>query len=328
MKVIWNITRICSWHCLICCVAAIDTKKNEFEQLHSHLVDSDQELSIKEKEAVLNNLLSTNVSSIDFSGGDLLLDHDNLRLIKTAGSILGRENISISIPGNGLTEQIVMDLTPYVSKMEFTLDSLEFDLDGSRPCGYVETAKHAIKLCSKMNMEICVSTILKESNGKISNLKSIYDFLLTNNVKEWEILKYYQVGRAQNLYSLNPSAHTFERAINYINELMDKGNISISYQHSLQNQLSDTVNCNAVTKSIGILPNGLVLACAWGLNACGEPLADNVVLGKMPEQTLADILVGEKAKSWIHNKFCGNKPVCQIQKMLNLFQRDSTLDPV
>ncbi len=314
MKVIWNLTRLCSWNCVICCVSAIHVSKKQKRQILSNMIDLGRELSLGDKKKIVDELSYNNVSSIDFSGGDILLNEQDLEVVKYAATKFNREQLSISIPGTGLKEQLVHSIKDSVAKLEFTLDSIVNDIDGSRPYGYVDSAKRAISMCNQENIDVCVSTVLKQSNCSIKNMKDIYLFLKDNNVKEWEILRYYQVGRAADIFALIPDDEELQDVIIYLDELKEESVIDISFQHSMENKIRNRINCNALSRSIGILPDGKVVSCAWGIGYDGEPADDKFIIGYLPQQKLADILSSDRAKEWHNRKMEGGITICQVEK--------------
>lgn len=316
VKVIWNLTRLCSWNCLICCVAAVHVNNMQKDEIHKRMVNVGKELSLSDKLKIVDDLCENKIDSIDFSGGDLLLRDDDIKLVQYAATKFPKECLSISIPGTRLNSDLANSLKNCISKIEFTLDNVEEDKDGSRPKGYVETVKNAIKVCKKEKIHVSVSTVIKRGNCSQRTLSRIYNFLLANDVKEWEILRYYQVGRATDIYALVPDETKLLSAIQYINKLIQENVIDISFQHSLENKINGIVKCNALSRSIGILADGVVTACAWGLGYNGSPIDEKFILGYMPKQELKSILSSEKAIQWNHSKFKNGKPVCQVEECI------------
>jgi MoaA/NifB/PqqE/SkfB family radical SAM enzyme len=317
MKVIWNLTRLCSWNCLICCVSATHVNNKQKEDVYNKMLHMGEELSLQQKKDILDDLYENKVESIDFSGGDLLLRNDDIKLVKYAATKFSKDKLSISIPGNGLNLKLINELKNCISKIEFTLDTINEETDGSRPKGYVSMAKSAIKLCNKGNIDISVSTVLKNSNSNSKSLNRIYNFLIEQGVKEWEILRYYQVGRATEIYAIAPTKERFNNSIEYIQKLIQEGIINISFQHSIENKLNGNIKCNTLDRSIGILPNGTVTACAWGLGYNNSPINDNFNLGIMPKQKLSKILKSEKALTWQKRKFRDGKHICQVEEVIS-----------
>jgi hypothetical protein len=85
-----------------------------------------------------------------------------LKLLQYATSIFSKDCLSISIPGNNLNSELICNLKDYVSKVEFTLDNVEGEKDGSRPNVFVELTKNAIKLCvKKISLYVLVQCLKK-----------------------------------------------------------------------------------------------------------------------------------------------------------------------
>ncbi|WAM34209.1 hypothetical protein [Caldicellulosiruptor morganii] len=61
-----------------------------------------KELTFEEKVKIVNDLYNSGINSIDFSGGNLLLINDNIKLLQYAASKFSKDCLSISIPGNNL----------------------------------------------------------------------------------------------------------------------------------------------------------------------------------------------------------------------------------
>lgn len=66
------------------------------------------------------------------------------------------------------------------------------------------------------------------------------------------------------------------------------GPTKIFFQHSL-NMLEKDISCPAVINSLGILPDGTVIACAWALDKNCFPL-NGFYLGKLPEENIDSVI--------------------------------------
>lgn len=122
---------------------------------------------------------------------------------------------------------------------------------------------------------------------KESNLRSVYEMLCELGVPEWELLRFYPVGRARRFSRLVSTNGDYLKTMALLRTF--RGLTKIFFQHSLRMLEGDGV-CPAVHRAIGILPDGSVSACAWALNVQAQPIDDQFRLGKMPEQKIADIL--------------------------------------
>jgi len=105
-------------------------------------------------------------------------------------------------------------------------------------------------------------------------------------------LQFYPVGRATRRRKNMPSASDYKQAMQILRSF--QGYTKIFFKHSLR-MLEGNTSCPAVREAIGILPDGQVAACAWGLNKKSQPTPD-FFLGKLPEQKLSDIIKQAKER--------------------------------
>lgn len=92
---VWNVTKYCVWNCAFCCVDAICCR-NKLNIQRDENFTINGELSLCDKRKVIDNLAIRDVR-LDLSGGELLIDDNNLDLIEYASKRLGKENLGISI---------------------------------------------------------------------------------------------------------------------------------------------------------------------------------------------------------------------------------------
>ena len=62
--------------------------------------------------------------------------------------------------------------------------------------------------------------------------------------------------------------------------------------------------CRCVRHSIGILPDGDVVACFWALNSATGTVDPKFLLGNVRDNSLLEILDGEKAHYWSDREHC------------------------
>ena len=118
-------------------------------------------------------------------------------------------------------------------------------------------------------------------------------------VPEWELLRFYPVGRAKRFSRLVSSKEDYLKTMALLRTF--RGPTKIFFQHSLRMLEGDGV-CPAVHKAFGILPDGNVSACAWAINVQAQPIDDCFRLGKMPEQKIGDILkAAQKRAEYRHD---------------------------
>lgn len=300
-SIIWNMTRLCPWTCKFCCVGAecisglkkVNTEKDK-DFKHNN------ELSFNEKINVIDQLKKGDFR-IDFSGGDLLIDPLNLDVVLYASEKLGKENVGISVSGAFIDEEIVSKLEGKINDVEMTLDYVPFKPYKSRPIGYHEYTANAVSLLREKNISVGVQTVLTNDNISKEQIKELYDWLIKHNVNGWSLLRYFSSGRGEKFTNIMPSHIQYEKAVDYIKNLTKGGNVDVHFQYLLPNHSGYTLNCRAVKHSIGILPDGTVTACFWGLNEDMKAIDHKFVLGFVPDMNIYNILQNDKSQYWINS---------------------------
>lgn len=291
MDVIWNLTRICPWDCAICCITALHACETTKFYLKRRQKDYGMELSLAEKMQVLRDLCDEGFD-IDFSGGDPLYYSEDLQVVEQATMWLPASKISVSMTGVELTERKI-ELLRKVKDVEFTIDSLPEVHNPSRPEGYHLGSVVALKECIAAGIKTRAVTVLYPLTMKESNLRGVYELLCELGVPEWELLRFYPVGKAKRFSRLVSSTEDYLKTMALLRTF--RGPTKIFFQHSLRMLEGDGV-CPAVNHSLGILPDGSVSACAWAINVQAQPIADSFRLGKMPEQKIGDIVRAAKKR--------------------------------
>ena len=146
----------------------------------------------------------------------------------------------------------------------------------------------------KLAKEVCNSF---GKNIKIYN--ELYKWIESKNIDDWSLLKMFQAGRGANFPNLVPTYEEYCDIVNYIQEISKDGKVNICFQYLLPNHEKHTLQCRAVKKSIGILPNGDVVSCFWALGKNMNPSNSKYYLGNVRRNTIAEILANSKAKYWL-----------------------------
>ena len=284
MDVIWNLTRACPWDCAICCVSGFHVCNTTEYLVQSGAKEKGEELTLAEKLAVLK-ILADKDFEIDFSGGDPLYYDEDFRVVEQATRWLPSRKIGVSMTGNKITDA-KLELLKKISVVEFTLDNLPEIENPFRPRGYNLASMVAMKKCIAAGIKTGAVTVLYPSTITEKNLESVHRWLCENGISEWELLRFYPVGRATKLAEFTPSNQEYLKAMKFLRGL--HGFTKIFFQHSLR-ILEGTVKCPAAVDSIGILPDGHVVACAWAIDDNCRPYPE-FRLGKLPEDDLDEIL--------------------------------------
>lgn len=178
-----------------------------------------------------------------------------------------------------------------------TLDNIPSVADHSRPLGYARIAADALKKLVDYGFCVGAQTVLKRGNMDASTLANLHDLLVDLGVHRWSILKFFPVGRYLNRIDYSPSDQAYQEAADYILELTRNSSVNAHFQYLMPRLDKQNFNCRAVSKSIGILPSGMVSACFWALDKHGEPLS-GFTLGKLPKDNIYDLLNGSRALFW------------------------------
>lgn len=312
MSVIWNLTKACPWDCAICCVSAIHVCNTTQHYVKKKQKEKGEELMLAEKLAVLKILAEKNFE-IDFSGGDSLYYDEDFKVVEQASYWLPSNKISISTTGYKIT-YAKLEVLKKVGIVEFTLDNLPEVKNPFRPLGYNLASMLAMKKCVAAGVKVRAVTVLYSNTISSENLKNVYRWLCKNRIPEWELLRFYPVGRAMKLQKITPSNLEYLRTMNFLREL--RGFTKIFFQHSLR-ILERALECPAVIDSIGILPDGQVTACAWALDEHCYPFK-KFHLGKLPEDDLYDILDKARKMSEYSKRtnFCRTIAFIEEQKQI------------
>jgi len=307
MEICWNLTHCCPFSCKICMVNPVKINDNNKYAIDSKLINSGISLALQDKIKILKDVtLNFNRVKIDFAGGDPLLYEDNLEIIKMASEYFGPENIEISTTGYCITDKILDFLKDKISRLDFTLDTIDNRHENFRSNKYRILNIRAIKLVKKRGIPITVSTVLRKGNMDNENLNSIYKFLTENNISNWFLIRYRPVGRGSQYKSLEPSEIEYKKALDYCFSLQKNIGPKIAIHHTF-NELMGIMTMNDSCKignKFTILSDGTVISCCWAFNQKGRPLNDMFVLGKLPKDKFETILNSNKLKKIRKIKAC------------------------
>jgi len=309
MDVIWNLTRACPWDCAICCVSGLHVCNTTEHIIQSAQKEKGKELTLAEKLTVFKTLADKDFE-IDFSGGDPLYYDEDFQVVQQATRWLPARKIGVSMTGSKITDT-KLELLKKVAVVEFTLDNLPERENPFRPRGYNFASMIAMKKCVAAGIKTRAVTVLYSDTISEENLESVYRWLCKNNISEWELLRFYPVGRAAKLVKLTPSNSEYLNTMKFLRGL--RGFTRVFFQHSLR-ILEGALKCPAVIDSIGILPDGQVTACAWAIDENCCPFKE-FRLGKLPEDDLDEILDNARKISEYSErpKFC--RTIAYIKKV-------------
>lgn len=289
IKVIWNITKECRHDCKICAT-------HDDERL---------ELCLGDKAKVLLSLIAARdyIKSIDFAGGDPLVNIDSKKIIKYAIDLLGKSTISITTTGKGIETLSTDEKYLMLNNCELTIDSPESDdkivkdyRTGSDYNDYnYAVAEKERSFISNLTINI---PILKP-DATAYEIDKIAEKINNINPERVNILRLMPVGKfSKELYpeNYNPT--------NFIEQLKSSlsDSIQVHYHCALRVKYDKTdCKCSMLERKIGIDCAGNVFACAW---AAYLPLIveeNPFYLGNLVKSDLIEIIDSTKATTILQN---------------------------
>ncbi len=265
--IIWNITNKCPYSCSFCCLDANS---------------SVQDISLEDKLKIVRNLDSDSIL-IDVSGGEPLIDRENLRIIKELAEKFGRERISVTATGKGLERVDLTELGDYISEVGFTYD---FPMEPSpdRPVGYNQHNLELAREVSKRGIKTMAQTPLTKSNISPSILERIYLNLRKAGINNLLLIRFSDSGRGDSRNELHLTQKELNDAVKFYRRLESFYDFpKIKITPAIKGRLF-----GKVLTSLNITNNGLLLSNPWSYNSQGRPRKE-YVLGDLTQEKLSDL---------------------------------------
>lgn len=296
LSVIFDITKKCPWNCSICCMGALPGREALVGEL-----PLDRKLSLMDDLAEVNQ---TREVHIDFSGGEIFTNMENVLVVEKAASILGKEKVGISSSGFMMSDNLAERLSHCVNDFEMTMDVLPGRKYMLRPTGYAMAAANALPHLQKYGIKTGIQTVLAHSNCNEENLLELYKYLCKVGVDNWSLLKFYPSGRGAEYKQEILTTEEEAWAINFINK-MDSANgcdkkPKIDFHYTMKGHRKYSAECRCVRRSIGIMPDGSVTSCFWAIDSASGIIDPKYLLGSVRDNTVGEILKGEKAAYWMN----------------------------
>jgi len=354
VDIIWNITLVCPWDCNVCCVDAVHVARKNgrihlrseslhkaetipfvqnlgsvFDQAIAFRQKQGLELSFEDKLRVLDNL-DGYFPKIDFSGGDPLASQENLEVMQIASNRFGRQQITLTATGAGLTRCSPAEIAPLIGELNFTYDSVTLEGNENRPTGYATGNLRKATQFAKAGVKTRGECPLTIENIDASTLTQLYLNLHESGIDKLLIMRLFPVGRGSFRVEYIPSIAQYRRAINTLREMEHRyGTPKVKLQCALKmldNQRPDENPCDLMRESLGLTANGTLLTSPWAANYVGNPLDDAWVLGNLAQNPLAELLTTRKAKEY-EKRLDDNHGHCKIFAFLHS-KRVRSLDRV
>lgn len=265
--IIWNITNKCPYSCSFCCLNANSSVKD---------------ISLEDKLKIVKNL-DSNTIKIDFSGGEPLIDLENLEILNVLSKKFGKEKISITSTGKGLEKVNLGELANYVLEVGFTYDFPKESFP-DRPFEY---NKHNLELAREVSargIRTMAQTPLIKPNVASEIIKEIYLNLNQSKIDKVLLIRFSESGRGVSRIDLSVSQREINNALKiYKNLEINYGSPKIKINPSIKGEL-----IGKIFTSLNITNQGLLLSNPWSYDSKGKP-EKYCILGNLTKDKLSKL---------------------------------------
>lgn len=302
LSAVWDITALCPWNCPICCMGATDDRSCK-----------NTELTLDEKLDVVRQIKELQDNGIDvridLSGGEIFTDADeHTQVIEALSGTIGKEKVGISCSGFDITEKLAGFLGRTVHDVEMTMDVAPCSPYKLRPVGYSIAAAKAVPLLKSAGCSVGLQTVVCSYNSSYADAFAVFAWACANNVDNWSILRFFPSGRGAAYPEAAMSDAQCEEYVHMVQRMTAAVPIArkptVDFHYLMPGHGKYTNICRCVRHSIGILPNGDVVACFWALDSGTGAVDPKFLLGNVRETSLIEILNGEKAHYWSDCEHC------------------------
>jgi MoaA/NifB/PqqE/SkfB family radical SAM enzyme len=302
LSVIYDVTALCPWNCAICCMGATTDKtcrKAELTQM--------QKLDIARQVRELQE--NGYDVRMDLSGGELFTDIPaHTELLTAISEVLGRDKLGVSCSGYGIDQELASFLSTTVHDVEMTMDVVPYRPYQLRPVGYSVAAAKAVELLKKAGCEVGIQTVASTYNSGYADALAVFAWACANGVDNWSILRFFPSGRGAAFPNAAMNDTQCEAYVRMVHEMVDSIPVvhkpHVDFHYLMPGHEKYTNICRCVRHSIGILPNGDVVACFWALDSTTGAVDSKFLLGNVKDTSLLEILNGEKARYWSDCEHC------------------------
>lgn len=288
LKIIWNITNKCGYDCEICATYS-DRSELDFEA----------------KKHVLSSILSLgiqNITEVDFAGGDPLFVEDSIQIIHSAISILGKEKISVTTTGKGISNAIKMgkNLSHLLYNCEITIDDLgHIPKYLRKDASYVESNRNALKYIDKSIENLTINVPILHTEVDDASIQRLVDEIAGIDVSNTSVnlIRLMNVGRMDS--HRYPILYSPEHFVKTFIEYAKNTRINSVHIHCALRGKMEGSRCNMLSDKVGIDCSGNVFACAWGGYVDGYDkynISKNpFYIGNLLEKSLLELLSDKRA---------------------------------
>ena len=296
LSIIYDVTALCPWNCAICCMGATsDTacRSNELTQKQKLEV-------VRQVEELTENGYDIRV---DLSGGELFTDIPaHTELLAAFSAMLGQEKVGVSCSGYGIDAKLAEFLASTVHDVEMTMDVVPYRPYKLRPMAYGHAAAKAVPLLKEAGCKVGLQTVASTYNNSCRDALAVFAWACANNVDNWSILRFFPSGRGAAFPEATMTDQQCTEYVHMVKTMVDAFPVDykpkVDFHYLMPGHKKHTDECRCVHHSIGILPNGDVVACFWALDNAAGTIDPKFLLGNIKNHTLLEILNSEKARYW------------------------------
>lgn len=302
LSIIYDVTALCPWNCPICCMGASSDKSCRRSELtKAQKLDVIRQITeLTEKDYDIR---------IDLSGGELFTDiPSHTELLSALSAALGRDKVGVSCSGYGIDRKLAEFLGKTVHDVEMTMDVAPHQHYKLRPDAYGVAAAKAVHLLKESGCSVGLQTVVSSYNSRYVDALAVFAWACANDVDNWSILRFFPSGRGAAYPEAYMSDEQCEAYVRMVQKMVDAipadQKPEVDFHYLMPGHKKHTDICRCVRHSIGILPNGDVVACFWALDSSTGAVDPKFLLGNVKDNSLLEILNGEKAHYWSDCEHC------------------------
>jgi MoaA/NifB/PqqE/SkfB family radical SAM enzyme len=235
-----------------------------------------------------------------------------MQLLSAFSDALGKEKVGVSCSGFGIDEDLAAFLARTVHDVEMTMDVVPNQPYPLRPRGYSIAAGKAVHLLKAAGVSVGLQTVACTYNANPADAEAVLEWMCRNGVDNWSILRFFASGRGANFPEAAMTDAQCEAYVHMVQEMVNAVSAGhkpeVDFHYLMPGHKKYTNECRCVRHSIGILPNGDVVACFWALDSNTGTIDPKYLLGNVTENSLLEILNGERARYWSDCVHC-----CELQ---------------
>lgn len=302
LSVIYDVTRQCPHDCAICCMGASADPLCRRDEL-----TREQKLHLVRQ---IKDLRDSGCDvRIDLSGGEIFVDKPlHIELIKALSDALGKDKVGVSCSGYGIDKELAEFLAKNVSDVEMTMDIVPYQPYKLRPIGYSIGAARAVGLLKKAGVRVGLQTVVSSYNCSYDDALSVFAWICANGVDNWSLLRFYPSGKGAAFPEAAMNDSECAEYVRMVRDMVSRNPVlhkpEVDFHYTMPGHPKYSEVCRCVRHSIGILPNGDVVACFWALDSSTGAVDPKYLLGNVKDNSLLEILDGERAHYWSDCEHC------------------------